>query len=229
MTRRNGGRILGGAALAATVAVVASCTWPPTNPGRTTTTAAPATTTTATTAPGHNHGNPDRLNHEPSEDQQRAALQFVADTRQAVIDDGLTLEKIQGMHYINIGDGVHWIKPEHTRDEFQLDPHRIEAFVATGGRLRAVMYVMKKGTTMNDVPDIAGNWTIWHEHYLPYRSADPMNDDYHRLGGTNYRQSSPMLHVWLEPHPCGPFAGTNREEGSCLPELESRVPPVRRP
>jgi hypothetical protein len=220
MSTTNGRHRLRVAAVAAAAAVTTiGCTQPRTPPG-------PGGTTT--TMPGHEHGGgggghghiPDRLNHEPTEEQKAAAIDFIRRTRAAVKEQGLTLEKLKAMHYININDGVHWIKPEYARDEFEFDPNRIEAFAVVNGELRAAMYTMQKGKTMDDAPDIAGNWTQFHNHYLPYQSNDFNTDEYFKLGGPNWRTTAPMLHVWLVKHPCGPFAGTNRAEGSCLPEIE---------
>lgn len=214
-------RCLRGVAFGALVALAAvSCTRPGSRPGRTTTTPRPTTTM------GHggmDHGHmPARLDHDPTEEQKAAALKWVDDTRAAVKEDGLTLEKIKQMHYVGIGDGVHYVKPEYTRDDHELDPHHIESFAVFGGKLAAAMYVYNpKGseTTIDDVPDIAGNWTMWHNHVLPYRSDDPTSDDFFRLGGPYVRTDSPMVHVWLQPNKCGPFASAGVGEGSCIPEL----------
>ena len=62
---------------------------------------------------------------------------------------------------------------------------------------------------------------IYHDHVLPYRSDDINSDDYFRLGGPYSRHDSPMIHVWLEPNRCGPFAGAGVGEGSCISELAS--------
>jgi hypothetical protein len=217
-------RYLRGVAFGGVAALAAvSCTRPGTTPGVTTTTKATTTTTAGSDHGGMDHGNmPDRLNHDPTEEQKAAALKWVDDTRAAVKADGLTLATIQQMHYINIGDGVHYVKPEYTRDEFYLDPHHIESFAVFGGQLAAAMYVYNpKGidTTMDDVPDIAGSWTMWHDHVLPYKSDDPMNDDFFRLGGPYRRHDSPMIHAWLQPNKCGPFASAGVGEGSCIAEL----------
>jgi hypothetical protein len=224
-------RYMRGVAFGAVAALAAvSCTRPGTGP-RTTTTARPTTTvrpTTTTTTMDHGHGGmdhghmPDRLNHAPTEEQKKSALAWVDATRKAVKDANLTVAKLQQMHYINIGDGVHWVKPEYTRDELQLEPTAVESFAVFGGQIAAAMYVYNpKGlnTTVNDVPDIAGTWTMWHNHVLPYRSNDPMSDDFFRLFGPYTRTDSPMVHVWLQPNKCGPFASAGVGEGSCIPEL----------
>jgi hypothetical protein len=192
----------------------------------------PVTPTTSTTAApgsgsghddgGMDHSMPDRLNHPPTAEQKAAALKWVDETRAAVKADGLTVEKLKAMHYINIGDGIHYVKPEYARDDLFLEPHHIESFAVFGGQIAAAMYVYNpKGanTKITDVPDIAGNWTEWHGHVLPYRSNDPNSDDFFRLGGPYTRSDSPMVHVWLQPNKCGPFASAGVGEGSCIKEL----------
>jgi len=168
------------------------------------------------------HDMPDRLNHPPTDEQKAAALKWVDDTRKAVQEDGWTVQKLVANHYVGIGDGIHYVKPEYTRDEFYLDPHHIEAFAVFNGKPAAAMFIYNPkllDTTMDDVPDIAGNWTMWHDHVLPYRSNDPTNDDYFRLGGPYSRHDPPMIHVWFEPNRCGPWASAGVGEGSCITEL----------
>jgi hypothetical protein len=226
-----------GVALAAVVALVASgCTrpwWAP-KPTTTTSTAGGKTTTTrtaggktTTTMGGMDHSVPDRLNHAPTEEQKAAALKWVDETRAAVKEDGWTVAKLVANHYISIGDGIHYVKPEYTRDDFELDPHHIEAFAVFNGKPAAAMYIYnpkRLDTTMADVPDIAGNWTIWHGHDLPYKSDDPNNDDSFRLGAdkngvVHMRHDPPMIHVWFQPNKCGPWASAGVGEGSCIKEL----------
>jgi hypothetical protein len=222
-------RYLRGVALGAVVALVAAgCTRPWWTPRSTTTTTrgTPTTRTTPTTAGGgHEHNHSPRLDHPPTEEQKAAALKFVDETRAAVAGQDLSIASLERQHYVGIGDGQHWVKPEFTRDDFQLDPHHIESYTVRNGRAAAAMYIYNpKGleTTMDDVPDIAGNWTLWHDHVLSYRSNDPNTDDFFRLCiGANCftRHDVPMFHVWFQPNACGPFAGAGVGEGSCIKEL----------
>ena len=75
--------------------------------------------------------------------------------------------------YVSIGDarsGVeHFINREHLQDEGVLDPNEVESLVyrvgSDGGReLISAMYILPPGSTMDDVPDVAGNLTVWHGH-----------------------------------------------------------------
>ncbi len=134
--------------------------------------------------------------------------------------------------YVSIGDarsGVeHFINHDHLRDEGVLDPNEVESLVyrveADGGReLISAMYILPPGSTTDDVPDVAGNLTVWHGHdNLCWdaggtRIAGIVVNGQCRPGGTQ-GQGMPMLHVWVVPNDCGPFAGTDRrqESGSCV-------------
>ena len=94
-------------------------------------------------------------------------------------------------------------------------------------RLQTGMYILEPGKDMGDVPDIAGNLTIWHGHTnLCWKSSNPDDPNYLKLGGVSIggrctsgtlRVEPPMLHVWVVDNPCGPFAGTDlgNATGSC--------------
>src|SRR5690349_1556116 len=133
-------RYVRGVALGAVAAVLAAgCTRPWWTPPKPTTTTARSGGTTSTTMMTSGFGGgmdmemPARLNHPPTDEQKAAALKWVDDTRAAVKADGLTLDKIKQMHYLNIGDNIHWVKPEYTRDQIYLDGHAVESFAVFNG------------------------------------------------------------------------------------------------
>jgi hypothetical protein len=73
------------------------------------------------------------------------------------------------------------------------------------------------------VPDIAGNLTVWHSHdNLCFDVGNGRLSPPARGGGcspgTQPGNNAPMLHVWVKPNPCGPFAGTDSKQmnGSCV-------------
>jgi hypothetical protein len=82
------------------------------------------------------------------------------------------------------------------------------------------MYILDRGDTMADVPEIAGELTRWHNHQnlcwdeTGTRLAGIFVNGACRPGGT-LRATAPMLHVWLDDTPCGPFAGIEGHRGSC--------------
>jgi hypothetical protein len=79
------------------------------------------------------------------------------------------------------------------------------------------MYLLPFGTTMEDVPDIAGSLTQWHDHQdLCWDGAlvvGRLEADGTCARGA-FRATQPMLHVWVQDHPCGPFAGIEGSHGS---------------
>jgi hypothetical protein len=182
-------------------------------------------------ATAHDHDIPERLDHEPTDDQLAAARQLVADT-EAALAAYADVAAAEAAGYVSIGDarsGVeHFINHDHLRDEGVLDPNEVESLVyrveADGGReLISAMYILPPGSTTDDVPDVAGNLTVWHGHdNLCWdaggtRIAGVVVNGRCRPGGTQ-GQGMPMLHVWVVPNDCGPFAGTDRrqESGSCV-------------
>ena len=183
-------------------------------------------------ATGHDHEIPERLDHEPTEEQLADARQLVADT-EAALAAYADVAAAEAAGYVSIGDsrsGVeHFINHDHLRDEGVLDPNEVESLVyrvaPDGGReLISAMYILPPGSTVDDVPDVAGNLTVWHGHdnlcwdTAGMRIAGVVVNGQCRPGGVQ-GQGMPMLHVWVVPNDCGPFAGTDRrqESGSCVP------------
>jgi hypothetical protein len=174
---------------------------------------------------GHHAG----FDHAPTEAQKATAKKLILDTRAAVKRAGLTsVAALQRAGYITIHDEMtgttHYVSPPFHRDNLELNPNAVEAFAVRGGRVVAAMYVLKNGSTRANIPDVAGNWTMWHDHNLPFGSANPMDNAYYQLafGRGIMRTTAPMLHVWLVQNNCGPFAGTDTTNmtGSCHTEAE---------
>ena len=221
---------------AAGTLLAAGCTRPGGGGGITPTTP----TTPMTSMPGMDHGDGGMdhggasgdghyigYDHAPTAAQQAAAKKFVTDTRAAVRRMGLTTSAaLTRAGYFTIGDAAtgtnHFVKKEYHYDSFNLDPNHVEAFAVRGGRVVAAMYILTNGSTAKDIPDIAGNWTQWHNHTLPFQSNIPTSDAYYRLGGMYTRVTAPMLHVWVTANSCGPFSGTDNMNmtGACHPEAE---------
>jgi hypothetical protein len=80
------------------------------------------------------------------------------------------------------------------------------------------MYILVPGQAMTDVPDIAGELTTWHDHQnLCWEGARVVGttDDTGSCQRGVFRGTPPMLHVWLVPNPCGPFAGLEGHGEGC--------------
>ena len=138
--------------------------------------------------------------------------------------------------YRSIGDRVnaeHYVKWSYTDDGHILDPSRPESIVYQyrGGIQRAVaaMYQLPFGSTFADVPDVGGPLTQWHVHNNLCLTDDPEQKILARFTasdgscppGTSKASNTPMLHVWVVPTPCGPFAALEGGSGQ-VPHGETR-------
>ena len=160
-----------------------------------------------------------------------AVLPKWSDYRQAEAD---------GFH--SIGDSLtgeeHYIHWDWINDSTSLDPNRPESLVykvdrATGTKtLEAAMFLMPQEYTLENQPSIASPLVQFHEHdnlcFTPGenpRVAGLTNFE----GGCNapLQKFNPniMVHVWIRPNVCGPFAAllgvgagqiAEGEERSCV-------------
>jgi hypothetical protein len=130
--------------------------------------------------------------------------------------------------FVSIGDGrgsgyEHFVNAANLADRDILDPEHPESLVyeigADGTRtLASAMYILPPGSTMDDVPDVGGSLTVWHDHQnLCWNDtgqiAGVLVDGTCRPSGV-LRVSPPMLHVWVVENECGPFAGIEGGAGS---------------
>jgi hypothetical protein len=114
-----------------------------------------------------------------------------------------------------------------------LDPDYPESLVyqpqADGSRkLVAAMFMLGSGTTLDDVPDIGGKLTQWHIHNnLCFTEGGQVAGLTNGSGGCNAPlvkgPEMPMIHVWIQPHPCGPFAALEGIGGGQIKEGEERL------
>jgi hypothetical protein len=136
----------------------------------------------------------------------------------------------------SIGDGFtgieHFVHREFMNDDVILDPDRPESLVYNteggGRRLVAAMYMVKPGTPLEDVPNIGGALMQWHTHdNLCYNAqgkiAGITDADGNCPPGLVKPVETPMIHVWIEPHRCGPFAALEGIGGGRIPEGEERL------
>lgn len=140
----------------------------------------------------------------------------------------------------SIGDGLtgyeHYINWSYINDEHELDPlypeslvYRVEGGVKT---LVSAMYMLADGATLDTVPDVGGRLTQWHIHDNLCFSEDPYVTGQTRVIGLtdangNCRfgvklRENPMLHVWIVPHECGPFAALEGVGAGQIREGEER-------
>jgi hypothetical protein len=157
-----------------------------------------------------------------TEAQRARAISLLVSTRAAMQARFPDRASVEAAGYIWIGDGrraggyEHFVQQDYLTDGLELDPEHIESIVlqrqADGSeRVVTAMYILERGKTMADVPEIAGSLTTWHDHQnLCWdgngKLAGIVVNGVCRPGGT-FRATAPMMHVWLADPPCGPFAG----------------------
>ena len=158
---------------------------------------------------------------------QRAAAQALVDDVRDEMARFTDAASVEAEGYVSIGDGItgyeHFSHPELRQDDITLEPNRPESIVFRVGpdgsrELVSAMFIMPPGSTMDDVPDIAGTLTTWHDHQDLCWSGDRIVATIGPDGTCprgEFRVGQPMLHVWLVPHPCGPFAGLEGHGGDC--------------
>ena len=165
------------------------------------------------------------LDDAPSDEARERAERLLVETTEAM--EAFPDEAaVQAAGFTSIGDGAtgyeHYINVQRIIDPRVLDPDDIESIVLKVNpdgtkEVASAMYLLPFGATMADAPDVAGELTPWH---------DPQNlcwDGARVVGTTNatgtcargeFRPTQPMLHVWVDEHPCGPFAGIEGSHGS---------------
>ena len=153
-------------------------------------------------------------------DAQLTAAKDLIETTRKAMERFPDVASVEAAGYRSIQDSItgfeHFVNHEYRNDGKDLDPNAIESIVAKvepdGSRtIASAMYILSNGTTMADVPDIAGDLTMWHDHQnLCWDDKGQvrgiLRDGVCFPGGT-FRPTAPMLHVWMVPHECGPFAG----------------------
>ncbi|HEX2043179.1 MAG TPA: hypothetical protein VHF24_11140 [Acidimicrobiales bacterium] len=165
-----------------------------------------------------------------SEAQLVRAKELIERTRQVVHRTFPDVDSLIRAGYRSIGDGFpvtpyeHFIQPDYLHDGRELDPERIESIVLQGigdsTRIVSSMYILERGKTMADVPDIAGELTTWHDHEnLCWDETGTYLKGFIKFGrcfpSGELKPTPPMLHVWLQEHECGPFAGLEGHGGGC--------------
>ena len=157
-------------------------------------------------------------------DGQRArATKLLDTTRVALLGQFPDRQHVEAAGYTWIGDGrrpggfEHFVNQAYLTDGRELDPLHIESIVlqrqADGSeQVVTAMYILERGTTLAEAPDVAGSLTPWHDHQnlcwdaTGTKLAGIVVNGQCRPGGT-FRGTAPMMHVWLSDPPCGPFTG----------------------
>jgi len=142
--------------------------------------------------------------------------------------------------YYSIGDAFtgdeHFINWNLINDGVLLDPSQPESLVYEPQpdgtkKLVAAMFMMPDGSTLDDAPNIGGPLTQWHIHDNLCFNNDPVSPRLTSVtdsggscpAGTTKFDPSPMIHVWITPHPCGPFAALEGVGGGQIAPGETRL------
>ena len=146
--------------------------------------------------------------------------------------------------YHSIGDALtgdeHYINWDSINDDHVLDPDHPESLVYSVKRgsdgkwtktLEAAMYMLPTGTTLDEVPDVGGALTQWHIHDNLCFSNDPVaprvagitTSDGGCPAGLQKFEPVPMMHVWILPNPCGPFAALEGVGAGQIKDGETRA------
>ena len=194
-------------------------------PNSTVTSTTPAPTTTA---PSYKDNGSPRITLAGfpgvSAAQQARAEELVFRTR-TVLPKFATTEIAIANGYTSIQDsstGVeHYVNWTYINDEHELNPEYPESLVFQVGpngqrTLVSAMYMLGDSYTLDSVPDIGGSLTQWHIHNNLCYSQDPHVHGSTRVVGVTSENGpcsfgiklnpNPMIHVWITPHVCGPFA-----------------------
>jgi hypothetical protein len=101
-------------------------------------------------------------------------------------------------------------------------------------KLVSAMFMLAEGETLETVPELGGELTQWHVHEDLCFSPDPPGPEGPRVVGvtevggpceppTQRFTPVPMIHVWITPHPCGPFAALEGTGAGQILEGEERL------
>ncbi len=139
--------------------------------------------------------------------------------------------------YHSIGDAItgdeHYINVNYFDDGRILDPDHPESLVYEpdgkgGKKLAAAMFMLAPNQTLADVPDIGGKLTQWHIHnnlcFTPSGQVAGLTSTGGSCpDGLSKGSQAPMIHVWIEPHQCGPFAALEGVGAGQIKEGETRL------
>ncbi len=169
--------------------------------------------------------------------QQAAAENLIARTL-ADLPQFADATVAESMGWKSIGDGFtgheHLINWDLIDDGRLLDPDYPESLVydTSGGgrRLVSAMFMMPRGASLDEVPELGGALTQWHVHDdLCFTTGDhPRVSGITSVGGScqpplQKFDPTPMIHVWIEPHRCGPFAALEGVAAGQIAEGEERL------
>lgn len=183
----------------------------------------------------HQHGAPavPPKKYDPEEPIDLSGVEGVTLAQQARAENliAITLDRLpqfadpahaESLGFRSIGDGFtgheHYINWDYITDEHILNPDYPESLVYdTSGpekELVSAMFMTEPGVRLDEVPELGGALTQWHVHEDLCFTNDPEGPRVAGLTGIDQDcrpplekfPATPMIHVWITPHVCGPFA-----------------------
>lgn len=136
--------------------------------------------------------------------------------------------------FFSIGDGArgyeHLVNLEYMYDQDLLNPDRPESLIYRvrphgHRRLVAAMYYLLPGARLASAPELGGRLTQFHVHRLlclkpgSLTGVSQLPDGSCPPRTTRPKDNTPMIHVWIVPNRCGPFAAlTDAGGGEVMPD-----------
>ena len=142
--------------------------------------------------------------------------------------------------YHSIGDGLtgfeHFIKWDSIDDDVALDPDHPESLVYQpqpdgSKKLVSAMYFLPDTVALTDVPNIGGALMQWHIHDNLCFTNDPVAPQVRGVTTSTGTcpaplekfRPAPMIHVWITPNKCGPFAALEGVGAGQIADGETRL------
>ena len=172
-------------------------------------------------------------------DQQAFAEGLVARTLERLPQwSDPAVAEAAGFH--SIGDSVtgheHYIQWSWINDDVSLDPDHPESLVYEPQpdgtkKLVSAMYMLPDTVPLAEVPDWGGNLMQWHVHDNLCYTDDPVAPKVRGLTSADgtcrpplvKHDMAPMIHVWITPHVCGPFAALEGVGAGAINPGEERL------
>ncbi|MCU1358742.1 MAG: hypothetical protein JWN99_31 [Ilumatobacteraceae bacterium] len=139
----------------------------------------------------------------------------------------------------SIGDALtgheHFIQWDWINDETVLDPDKPESLVYEpqpdgSKKLVSAMYMLPDTVPLDHVPDIGGALMQWHIHdNLCFTMGDApqvagvVSSSGTCRNGLEKLRPSPMIHVWITPNACGPFAALEGVGAGSIADGQTRL------
>lgn len=202
---------------------------------------------------GHDHGSAPTAEpkpYDPTQPIDLSGMPGVTPEQQAAAENlvAVTLVRLpqwsdpkvaEAAGFQSIGDALtgheHYINWDWINDDVVLDPDQPESLVYEpqpdgSKKLVSAMYMLPDTVALEDVPDIGGALMQWHIHdNLCFTSGDApkvaglVDGQGNCRNGLQKFRPAPMIHVWITPHKCGPFAALEGVGAGQIVEGEERL------